>query len=261
MNRMSIVFAWLAAALAGLAAAAGLTGRVYRDVPAMVEQAQAADLATLFVAVPLVAIGLTRRAYLVVAAGVAYLAYTYAIFSFEIVLNSLAAVYIAILALSTWALVLGLYQPAAEGGPSLPRRSTAAFLALVALLFAGLWLSEIASAMTSGTLPPGVAALEVPTSAVYALDLGFVLPVFVLTAAGLARGMRRAFPAAFACLVFLLLMALSILPMFAFEAARGQLSDPVAPVIFVAIAVVAGLLLGFGGMPRPASVGRSVAAA
>jgi hypothetical protein len=226
----------------------------------MVEQAQAADVATLFVAAPLLVVTLWRRVWVPAAAALAYLAYTYAIFSFEIVLNPLAPVYIAILALSTWSLVLGLPELAGvEAGRTLPRRTTSGFLALVAVLFGALWLSDIASSATSGTVPPSVAVLDVPTSAVYALDLGFVLPAFLVAAIGLARGAAHATSLALGCLVFLILMALSILPMFVFEAMRGQIVDPVAPLVFGVIAVVAGALVGRGAT-RPLVMARTVPA-
>jgi hypothetical protein len=261
MTRLSSLFTWAAAGLAALASAAGLLGLAYRDVPAMVEQAQAADLATLFVAVPLLVVALRRHAPVAVAATLAYLGYTYAIFSFEIVVNPLAPIYIAVFSLSVWALALRVPALAAvDAGPGLPRRTTAGFLALVAALFGALWLSDIAGSIASGSLPPSVAALAVPTSAVYALDLGFVLPLFLVAAVGLLRHARRAASLAFGSLVFLVLMALSILPMFAFQAARGDVIDPVAPTIFCAIALVAVGLIALGAIGRPLDVRASVAA-
>jgi hypothetical protein len=261
MTRLSTVFAVIVAGLAALAAAAGLLGIAYRDVPAMVEQAQAADLATLFVAVPLLVIALMRRSPLVVAATLAYLGYTYAIFSFEIVVNPFAPIYIAILSLSVWALALRVRElVAVEVRANVPRRTTAGFLALVAALFGALWLSDIAGSIASGSLPPSVAALAVPTSAVYALDLGFVLPLFFVAAVGLVRRTRPAASLAFGSLVFLVLMALSILPMFAFQAARGDVVDPVAPTIFVVIALVAVGLVALGAIERPLTVRPAVAA-
>jgi len=49
--------------------------------------------------------------------------------------------------------------------------TTGGFLILVAALFALLWLSQIAGAITSGQLPTAVSDLNLPTSAVYVLDL------------------------------------------------------------------------------------------
>jgi hypothetical protein len=252
MTRWSTRFSWIAIGLAAGAAAAGLLTGVYRDVPPMVDQAHAADLATLFIAAPLLAAALVRGAHVIAAAGLAYLAYTYAIFSFEVVLNPLAPVYIAVLSLSLWAFVLGNRDLAsATDGASLPRRTTAAFLGIMAVLFAVLWLSDIAGSITSGVLPPSVADLNVPTSAVYALDLGFVLPLFGLAGVLLVRRAPDGAPLAFGSLVFLVLMALSILPMFVIQAARGERVDIVVPLVFVAIAGAVAVLASIGLVGGP----------
>lgn len=244
MIRLSDSFAWVAGVLAAVAAGAGLVAGVYRDVPAMVDQAQAADLATLFVAVPLLALALLRGWQVVALASLAYLSYTYAIFSFEIAVNPMAPAYIAVLSLSVWSLALRLPTAVAAlgGSHAAARRTTAGFLVVVAVLFAALWLSEIAAAITSGTLPPSVAILDVPTSAVYALDLGFVLPLFILAAALLLRRSAHGPALARGCLVFLVLMALSILPMFGIEASHGQPIEAPVAALFAVIAVFAGLL-------------------
>ena len=260
-------FAWLATLLAALAAAVGLAyAPLYRDVPAMVDQAQAADLATLIVAVPVLvaALWLARRgsaaAEVVGLGALAYLVYTYAIFAFQVVVNPLTPVHIAILGLATWAvafLVPSLGQDAIRVGETLPRRVTAGFLALVAILFAGLWLGQIVSAITSGTLPPSVTDLGLPTSAVYALDLAFVLPLLAAAAFLLTRRHRAGGPLALGGLVFSVLMALSILAIFGIQATRAELKDPSMPLAFGAIAAVAAMLAARGLLARDTLVRRA----
>ena len=57
--RLADAFAWAVVVLAAIAAAAGvLLPNLYRDTEAMVAQAQGSDLATLIVAVPVLAVGL-----------------------------------------------------------------------------------------------------------------------------------------------------------------------------------------------------------
>jgi hypothetical protein len=255
MTRLFRWFAWAAAMLAAVASVAGLFTGIYRDVPAMIDQAQAADVATLFVAVPLLALSLRQGWRVVALASLAYLTYTYSIFSFEIVVNPMTPVYIAVLSVSLWALVLGVPSVvvAAGAGERVARRTTAGFLFVIALLFAALWLSEIVEAIASGTLPPSVAALRVPTSAVYALDLGFVLPMFVLAAVILLRRSPHAPALARGSLVFLVLMALSILPMFAIQASHGEPVDLAVAGLFAAIAAIAAVLIAVERLPaRPA---------
>ena len=245
--------AWLLAL--GVSAAGLLVGGLYRDNEAMVAQAQGTDLATLFAAVPALGIGLwlarrgSERARLVVLGSLGYLVYTYAIYAFQVVINPVTPLHIAILGLGTWSLILGgpvLFDMAAMPvATSLPRRTTAGFLAVVVVMFAGLWLGQIAGAITSGALPAAVADLDLPTSAVYTLDLAFALPILALASALLVRKEPRTRPA-IASLVFIVLMALSILGLFAIQAARGLPIDPSLTIGFGVIVAIASVLAGLG---------------
>ncbi|MFL5755174.1 MAG: hypothetical protein ACJ77N_02650, partial [Chloroflexota bacterium] len=94
-----IRLAAIATVLAALASAAGLLiPTLYRDSVDWVAQARGTDLATLFVAVPVLSVGLWRTragssaASLAVVAGVLYLVYNYAIFAFAVAMNPLTAV-------------------------------------------------------------------------------------------------------------------------------------------------------------------------
>jgi hypothetical protein len=251
MNRTSLTMAWLATALAATTSAVGLWTTTYRDGAAMIDQAKGADLATLFVAVPLLVLALLRAsrglgaARLVVAAGLAYLVYNYAIYAFQVVVNPLTPGHIAIIGLASWALALeepNLRAATTDIGERLPRRTTVGFLAVLVVVFAGLWLSQIGGSIASGNLPQSVADLNLPTSAVYTLDLAFVLPLFTVTALLLVRRSAIGRGLAFGCLVFSVLMALSIAAMFFVQAAHGSLDDPSLPVGFGLIAAVAAVL-------------------
>ena len=106
MRRRSLP-GWLALAaliLAAIAAASGLlVPDLYRDSEAWVREAQATDLVTLLIAVPILAVAmvLTLRhsvtARLVATGALWYLAYSYAIFSFSVAPNPLTLLYIATL--------------------------------------------------------------------------------------------------------------------------------------------------------------------
>jgi hypothetical protein len=261
-DRLATRFAAAAVVLAVVAALVGLLAAVYRDVPAMVDQAHAADLATLFLAVPAAVAGLwvagrktgpaAGRARLVVAGSLGYLVYTYAIYAFQVVVSPVTPLHIAILGLATWSLLLQLPALVAgtEGvGDRLPRRVTAGFLAVVAALFAALWLGQIASAIVTGELPAAVADLALPTSAVYTLDLAFALPLLALAAGLLIRRPARGFPLALAGLVFSVQMAASVVAIFAIQATRGELADVSVPIVFAAIAISAAALAARGLVP------------
>src|SRR4051794_21568267 len=141
--------ATLATVLAGIAALAGLlVPGLYVDAPNWVQQAQGTDLATLFLAVPVLTAGLwaARRGSAAgrgaVVAGLLYLVYNYAIFAFSVAMNPLTAVHIAILGLALWSLLLGArssFEGAEAVTDRLNRRTAGGLLVGVAAIFGLLW--------------------------------------------------------------------------------------------------------------------------
>jgi hypothetical protein len=250
--------AFVALLLAAVAAAAGLlVSGLYRDTDEGIRQARATDLVTLIFAVPALALGLWRAragsvgGRFVAVAALGYLAYSYAIYAFSVVIGPLTPVHIAILGLATWSLVLTVFG--LDGATvclasrfRLPRRTTGGFLIAVAGLFAMLWLSQIAGAITSGRLPPAVSDLGLPTSPVYSLDLAFAVPLITLAGVWLIRRDRRGPAGAAAGLAFLMILGLSVLAIFAFEAAAGIAVEVPPIAIFGAVTSTAAVLVGLG---------------
>ncbi len=256
--RVADYLAVVALLLAAAAAAAGLLGSgLYRDTAEMVRQARATDLVTLAVVLPALGLGLWRArsgsatARLVAIGALGYMAYSYAIYGFSVVINPLTPVHLAILGLATWALVLtvfGLDQATVDraGRIRLPRRTTGGFLVIVTALFGLLWLGQIAGAITSGKLPPSVIELNLPTSAIYALDLAFALPLLALAGGWLLRHDRRGPASALAALFWLVLLGLSVLAIFAIDAAAGVSVESVPVVVFGVVTGVAAVLAVLG---------------
>jgi hypothetical protein len=250
--------ALIALLLAAVAAAAGLlVSGLYRDTDEGIRQARATDLVTLIFAVPALAFGLWRArassvsGRVVAVAALGYLAYSYAIYAFSVVIGPLTPVHITILGLATWSLVLTVFaldEATLELASRfwLPRRTTGAFLIAVAGLFAMLWLSQIAGAITSGRLPAAVSDLGLPTSPVYSLDLAFAVPLITLAGVWLIRRDRRGPASAAAGLAFLMILGLSVLAIFAFEAASGIAVEVPPIAIFGALTAMAAVLLGLG---------------
>lgn len=245
----------VALVLAAAAAAAGLlvTG-LYRDTAEGIRQTRATDLVTLAVAVPTMAVSLWRaqsgsvNARFIVIAALGYLAYSYAIDAFSVIINPLTPVHIGILGLATWSLIFnisGLEDVAIDDATRLrlPHRTTGGFLIVVAALFALLWLSQILGAITSGTLPPAVADLHLPTSAVYVLDLAFAVPLLLTAGGWLIRHDRRGPASGVASLAFLVLLGLSVLAIFGVDAAAGVAAEAAPIVIFGVVTSIAALLL------------------
>jgi hypothetical protein len=254
--KMADRLALVALPLAAIAAIGGLLlPDLYRDTAGGIRQARATDLVTLLVAVPTLAIGLWRAragsigGRLVALAALGYLAYSYAIYAFSVVIAPLTPVHIAILGLATWSLVLTAFalDDAAIDLASrfrFPRRTTGGFLIAVAGLFAMLWLSQIAGAINSGRLPAAVSDLGLPTSPVYSLDLAFAVPLIALAGIWLIRRDSRGPAAAAAGLAFLVILGLSVLAIFAFEAAAGIAVEIPPIAIFGAVTATAAVLLG-----------------
>jgi hypothetical protein len=270
-SRMKLAdrLALVALPLAAIAAAAGLlVSGLYRDTDEGIRQARATDLVTLIVAVPALALGLWRArsgsagGRFVALAALGYLAYSYAIYAFSVVIGPLTPVHIAILGLATWSLVLTVFAVDNEtldiaSRFRLPRRTTGAFLIAVAGLFAMLWLGQIAGAITSGRLPAAVSDLGLPTSPVYSLDLAFAVPLITLAGVRLIRGDHRGPAGGAAGLAFLMILGLSVLAIFAFEAAAGTAVELPPIAIFGAVTATAAVLLGVGlsGTPRQTTAG------
>ena len=251
MHTISNRLAAVATVLAAVAALAGLavTG-LYVDSPNWVQQAQGTDLATLFLAVPVLTVGLWAAARgssagrLAVVAGLLYLVYNYAIFAVSVALNPLTAVHIAIFGLSLWSLLLA-GRSAVEGAESvtgcLNRRTAGGLLIGVAAMFSLLWLGQIATVAATGVLPPDLVKAGISSNPVYALDLAFFLPLCAIAGVGL---MRRNGAAAFAfpMLVWVPLMGGGVVGGIVLMAAAGdQTAVPVAVVITV-LGVVSSIL-------------------
>jgi hypothetical protein len=246
-NRLAAV----ATFLAGGAAVAGLAVRgLYVDAPNWVQQAQGPDLATLFLAVPVLVVGLwtasrgSSAGRLAVVAGLLYLVYNYAIFAFSVAMNPLTAVHIAIFGLSLWGLLLG--GRSAVGGAEavterLNRRTAGGLLIAVGAMFGLLWLGQIAATSTTGILPPDLLKAGISSNPVYALDLAFFLPLCAIAGIGLLRrnvGAAFAFP----MLVWVPLMGGGVVGGILLMAADGdQTAVPVAVVITV-LGVVSSIL-------------------
>jgi hypothetical protein len=244
-----------ASALAGL-----LVTSLYVDAPNWAQQARGTDLATLILAVPVLAIGLRNAARgssvgrLAVVAGLLYLVYNYAIFSFAVAMNPLTAVHIAILALSLWSLLLA-GRAAVDGAEAVTERlhgrSTAGLLVGVAALFGLLWLGQIAAATTTGVLPPDLVRAGITSNPVYALDLAFFLPLCALAGIGLlGRNGYASF--AFPMLIWVALMGAGVVGGFVFMAAAGD-QVPMPVVVGITCLSVASSILAALALVRPVS--------
>lgn len=107
--------------------------------------------------------------------------------------------YVALLWLALFTFVGGMVRLDAaalkQSLADLSVRSYVAFHALLAVLISFLWLSELLPAILAGTTPSSIADADLPTSVIYSLALGIMVPAFALT--GYWLWQRRAWGYAF----------------------------------------------------------------
>lgn len=166
------------------------------------------DLATLAVAAPLLAGALalsvrgSLRGRLVTIGMLAYGAYNYAFYAFGAQWNDWFLLHVAAFVCSLYGLVLlaatlDVDAVARSLAPRLPRRSVAAFTAVVGLVLAGLWTYMSLRYAVTGELDTGTTPRDA-MHLVFALDLTLMAPALVVAAILLWRGHVWGFVAALA---------------------------------------------------------------
>lgn len=182
---------WLSLMIAVLTIVAALGGilldDLYRDNLYVTSSWFGNDLITLFVAVPLLLIGLfyawrgSVRGYLVLLGLVDYTLYNFAFYQFAAAFNKFFMIYEAIIVLSILVLIFGLVRiDAQEIGRQFHRKTPAkwiaGFMVFVGLSLTGVYFAQYISFLTTGDLPPIIIAVDHPTNVIFALDLALVVP-------------------------------------------------------------------------------------
>lgn len=170
-------------------------GLYYYDTASMADQAQANDLITLFVGLPILAISSwlafrgTLRGRLLLTGTMGFFLYTYMSMTMLTAFNALFLVYVALFGLSFYAFVLCMMSFDMKALPEhfptrLPRGWIAGLLFLMAAFLTFLWLSMI----LPPTLQNQIAALDNTTTLVIqAMDLVFIVPLAILAGILLLR--------------------------------------------------------------------------
>jgi len=243
--------------LTTVATAVGLfVPNFYRDDPVLLPQIYGQDLLTLVVGVPALAVSLyyadrgSLRGYVVWLGVTGYLLYTYASYAFMTAFNELYLVYTTLLWLTLFTFVGGMVRLDAAtlkrdlGEASV--RPYVAFQLLLAVLVSVLWLSEILPATLEGTTPASIADPGLPTSVIYSLDLGVVVPAFALAAYWLWN--RRSWGYAFTAVLLVKIATLggAVLTMIVYMVRDGQAVPLPQILIFGALTAISlGLMAQF----------------
>jgi hypothetical protein len=229
---------WLAltspiAVLLAIAAGSGFLERgLYRDAPFFAIQAVAQDFISWAVVLPTIIVSawLARRGSdrgrLVWLGALVYLVYSYAIDAFVVRYNPLFLVYVALLGCALYALIGGLVTADMAGirarfTERTPVRTVSGFLALLAVTFYVVWLSEAVPAALAGQTPLSVQENGTPSNAIYVLDMAWILPACLIAAVTIARKTPLGYTLAGALLSFTVLLVLAVLSMVVFMVRAG----------------------------------------
>jgi hypothetical protein len=239
----------LSAALAVVAAAAAGTTVALPEVlsgpAAMNGSAIGTALVVLLVAVPVLLAGMRLAARGSVPglfawlAAVAYLAYNAVLFVFATPLNELFLLYVAMLALSGWALVslllrVDLAELGSRATARLPARGLAVYAWVAVVLTASAWLRGLVPATLRGEPGAVLEGTGLTTNPVYVLDLGGWLPVLAVGAWWLWQRRARGVLVVGALLGMLVVESLGI----AVDQWFGSQADPSSPVVSAAVVPV-----------------------
>lgn len=272
IRRLSVAerLAALSGLAGGVAALAGFVPGLYRDTPYTVAGSHGQDAANLLGVgiLWLALVGSSHgsiRSRLVAVGAVGYLLYSYTAYAYLMIVNPVTVLYYAVLGCAIWSLVAGLLPVGDDSilsaiGAHLPRRTTGAVFIGTAVLFAFLWLGQIAASIQSGKPATDLVKAGWPTSPYYANDLAVVLPLMFVAGLWVSRragsGIRLAIP----LLVFATLMDLSIFATLVSGALANQATfEPAIGAVFVVHGAVCAALsvvaLAPSRLPRLAPVG------
>ncbi len=211
--------------LLAIAAGGGVfVGGLYRDQPYYVAQAVGQDVISLAVVLPTLIVTTflinrgSLRAQIVWLGALVYLVYTYVVAAFDNSFNSLFLVYVALLGCSLYALIGSLVTLDMAGikacfTDKTPVKPVSIYLAVLAVLFYFLWLSETIPALIAGEIPQSIRDNGTPTNAIHVLDMAWILPAFVISAVSLWRKQALGYTLAGALLSYIVILVLAILSM------------------------------------------------
>ena len=197
-------------------------------------------------------------AWPLLAGGLAFAAYSFAIFAFAVHFNRMFVAYCVTLGLSGFALVrvaMGIASQgvAAQAGAK-ALRPAGVLMATIGVAFFALWLSSDVAAIAAGEVPAEVQEVGLPVNPVHVLDYAATLPLLIAAGVSLARRQpfgRMAAPVlyAFAVLTDVAILAIQL-------AARAP-GDPWAPTLVVGTVTAASLAMLAWLLPAVARDGRT----
>jgi hypothetical protein len=256
----------LAALLQAGALGGVLLPAVYaREHPHWAAQGIGQDWVDLVFAAPLLALSAfftlqgSRLFTLLLAGTLSYALYSLVLYAFFVHFGPLFLVYTWGLGLAFFALVnlvcgLRSDEVSAWFGPEAPVRLAGGVSLLLGGAYCALWLSEIVPALASGAVPRSAADIGFGTNPIHVLDLGVVLPAFVVGGVALMRRRPLGYWLAPTMLGFGTVLEIALVGMGVSIQARGTGAAPPFAGLVASLALTAGALASVLRRLRPVGV-------
>lgn len=242
------------AALVTVASILGLTApSVYEDeTKNWATQAKGQDVGNLLAVAVLLVSGWahhrgSHRAGLVWLGTLMYLVYAYVIYAMAVHFSQLFLVYVAVLGLSSYAVLCSVDRLRAADGeaPTRPARRLAGWTSIaIGVLFTLLWMGELVPATLSDETPASVVEAGLWVNPVHVIDLALLLPAFVVAGVLTLRGRQPGPFLVGPLLVFSVLMAASIVAAMVLMTAEG-FDDTLPPLVMVSTVALASLVVAW----------------
>ena len=254
--RFSAIAALIVALLVTLASFTGISdpATYARETASWRAQGIGQDWIDLLIAAPWLVVSAiatlrgSRRASLMLGGGLAYTAYSFVVYAFDVHFNQLFLVYCAILGLSVYgliALALALAGQDVRGWftDRAPRRVASVMMMATAGVFALMWLADDVPAVIRGEPPANLAEVGLPTNAIHVLDLSLVLPALFASGVLLWRQRGAGYVLATIAMGFCVLMDLNIAGIVVALQRAGLPADLTLACVFGVVALFAAVLL------------------
>lgn len=216
------------------------------------------DALLLVVGVPALAVGLwyairgSLRGYVLWLGALSYMTYLWATIGLQVVFNQFFLGYILLFGLSMYTLIGAIAKTNPEEirdavAGHLSERVFGAFLWIIAIGLAFLWLSELVPATLSGTPPLLVAEIGPQALASHFIDLSVVVPAMAIAGTWLWRHRSWGYVFAGVGLVFGGLLAPTLTGVTLILLVGGEITVPAFAVVFTAVPalIAAGLAIKY----------------
>lgn len=243
LRTINLLVAFLSVTLVAVSIAGAFFPSTYqREVPSMAAQGAGQDIVDLFFVVPLLIISLiytnqgNRIATLLLGGTLAYIMYSFVIYSLGVHFNQIFLLYVSNLGLSLFAFILYMNdmmgKNLADWFKNAPKKLVGIYLIIIAVIFYALWLKSIIPALINKTIPDDVANYDLLVNPVHVIDMAFALPSLVIGGILIMKGKNTGYLIASIALIFMMILTLALLGMVIMLLIRGISEDFTIATVF-----------------------------